>query len=42
MKAAIGRLEAEDPALGHHLRTSVRTGTFCVYHPGPDPPVWEL
>jgi hypothetical protein len=38
---AMKRIEAVDPALGRHLRQSVRTGTFCVYHP--DPPVdWHV
>jgi hypothetical protein len=38
---AISRIEAVHPALGKHLRRSIRTGTFCVY----DPPArqdWRL
>ncbi|MGH7686461.1 MAG: adenylate/guanylate cyclase domain-containing protein, partial [Candidatus Dormibacteria bacterium] len=33
LRETIGRIEAAQPALGRHLRLSVRTGTFCVYDP---------
>jgi hypothetical protein len=33
VKASIDRLEALDPALGRHLRNSVRTGFWCSYQP---------
>lgn len=36
LRDALARIEAEHPALGGHLRASVRTGTFCSYRP-PDP-----
>jgi hypothetical protein len=34
---AVERIEVAHPALGRHLAHSVRTGSYCVYHP--DPPV---
>ena len=41
VRDAIARIEAVHPDLGHHLRRSVRTGTWCAYDP--DPPVaWSL
>lgn len=33
IRDAIKRIEAAHPALGAHLRRSVRTGTFCSYDP---------
>jgi tetratricopeptide (TPR) repeat protein len=33
VKATIDRLEELDPALGRHLRNSVRTGFWCSYQP---------
>lgn len=33
----IGKAESADPLLGHHLRTAIRTGAFCVYQPPPTP-----
>ena len=33
VKASIDRLERLDPALGRHLRNSVRTGFWCSYQP---------
>ncbi|MEW6154185.1 MAG: tetratricopeptide repeat protein [Actinomycetota bacterium] len=40
-RLAIDRIEAAQPEIGHHLRCSVRTGTFCSYEP--DRPVqWQL
>jgi hypothetical protein len=33
VKASIDRLEAVHPALGRHLRHSVRTGYYCAYVP---------
>ena len=41
IRDAIGHIETAHPAMGHHLRRSVRTGTFCVYEP-PAPTRWEL
>jgi hypothetical protein len=41
VRDALARIETEHPALGAHLRCSVRTGGFCVYEP--DGPVdWEV
>jgi hypothetical protein len=41
IRSAISRVEAVHPALGRHLKNSVRTGTFCSY--APEQPVdWQL
>ena len=42
LRTAIDRVTEHDPGLGHHLRTCVRTGTFCAYEPGPDATRWNL
>ncbi len=43
IRAALRRLEAHDPELGHILQRCVRTGASCVYHPDPDSPlVWDV
>ncbi|MEJ2853376.1 MULTISPECIES: hypothetical protein [unclassified Saccharothrix] len=43
LRSVLTRLTREFPDLGHHLDTSVNTGTFSGYHPGPHPPVaWRL
>lgn len=43
VKAALDRIAEHDRSLGHHLSSTVRTGTFCCYAPGPDdPPTWQL
>lgn len=43
IRSAIGRIAAGAPSLGHHLSTSVRTGTYCVYAPDPAAtPDWDL
>ena len=42
LRTAIDRVTEHDPGLGHHLRTCVRTGTFCAYEPGPDAARWNL
>jgi tetratricopeptide (TPR) repeat protein len=39
---AIRRMGHHDDALGHHLKTCVQTGTFCVYTPPPDAEAWEV
>ncbi len=40
IRATIRRIESVHPALGRHLDVSVRTGTWCSYHP--DRPVeWK-
>lgn len=33
VRLAMSRLEAELPALGAHLRATIRTGTYCSYQP---------
>jgi hypothetical protein len=41
VRISLDRIEQADPAIGRHLRTCVRTGTFCSYEP--DRPVrWVL
>jgi pimeloyl-ACP methyl ester carboxylesterase len=39
--SALKKIEVEHPALGRHLRASIRTGAFCAYEP-PEPVAWEL
>jgi len=42
VKTAIRRIGNHHPALGSHLRRSVRTGIYCCYEPDPhSPPWWE-
>ena len=41
IRDAIIRIEGRHPELGHHLRRSVRTGTFCAYQPE-TPVEWRL
>ena len=41
LRETIGRIEAAQPALGRHLRLSVRTGAFCVYDPA-TPTRWSV
>jgi tetratricopeptide (TPR) repeat protein len=41
VKQAIDRIEGRLPALGRHLRNSVRTGTWCTYVPE-QPVPWQL
>jgi hypothetical protein len=36
IRKAIARVEEISPALGHHLKTCVKTGIFCGYAPSPD------
>ena len=43
IKAAIKKIHASHPALGHHLATHLKTGTFCQYLPDPTQPLrWTL
>ncbi len=39
IRDALSHIEVSHPALGRHLRRSVRTGTFCVYDPA-EPTSW--
>jgi predicted ATPase len=36
IRSAVAKIEEAHPALGRHLRNSVRTGTFCSYRPERD------
>ena len=38
IRSCVRRIAEHDPELGHHLDAAVRTGTFCVYSPGPGGP----
>jgi hypothetical protein len=41
LRSTLDRIERAHPALGRHLRQSLRMGTFCSYEP--DPPVrWDV
>jgi len=42
LKGTVDRIADYDAALGHHLRTCIRTGTFCVYDPGPGSDPWDI
>ncbi|MGH7932857.1 MAG: hypothetical protein ACREQN_06765, partial [Candidatus Binataceae bacterium] len=35
VKGAIGKISGYNPAVGWHLATSVKTGSFCLYLPAP-------
>ena len=39
IKAAARKIGTQHPALGHHLRTTIRTGSFCSYIPDPTKPI---
>jgi tetratricopeptide (TPR) repeat protein len=39
IKGALARVSEQSPALGAHLGTTVRTGTFCSYTPDPRAPI---
>lgn len=43
IRSAIDRIAELDRSLGHHLSSTVHTGTFCSYSPDPlRPPAWEV
>jgi pimeloyl-ACP methyl ester carboxylesterase len=42
IKAAIEKIRAGNGALGHHLGTSIKTGNYCAYDPGPQQVSWRL
>jgi hypothetical protein len=43
LRAVIARVAEAFPDLGHHLDTTVQTGVFSAYRPGPSPAlVWRL
>jgi len=41
IRDALARIDANQPALGRHLRASIRTGAFCSYQPE-RPVAWEV
>lgn len=42
IRTAISRIGAHSRSLGHHLDSTVHTGTYCSYTPDPDaPPTWD-
>jgi tetratricopeptide (TPR) repeat protein len=42
IRAAISRIAEHSPSLGHHLDSTVHTGTYCSYTPDPAaPPTWD-
>lgn len=42
IKSALDRIAIHDPDLADELRATVRTGTFCEYHPLPQTPPWTV
>ena len=43
IRAALSKIRDSHPALGHHLATSIKTGTFCAYTPDPTHSIsWTL
>jgi hypothetical protein len=42
VKAAIAKVRSNNAALGIHLATSIKTGHFCAYNPGPQNLSWRL
>jgi hypothetical protein len=42
IRTAIGRIAEQEPDLGHLLRTTVRTGSSCLYEPDPGVPLQWL
>jgi DNA-binding response OmpR family regulator len=43
IRAALHKIRDNHPALGHHLDTSITTGTYCTYTPNPTTPLsWSL
>jgi hypothetical protein len=43
VKVALDRIRENDVTLGHHLATTIKTGTFCSYVPEPGSPLaWKV
>lgn len=43
IRAALAKVQEHNPALGHHLDRTIRTGTFCSYAPDPRVPIgWRF
>ena len=42
IRAALARIAEQSPALGSHFEATIRTGTYCSYHPDPRAPIgWQ-
>jgi hypothetical protein len=37
VQEAIARISEQNPTLGRHLESAIKTGTFCAYYPGRSP-----
>lgn len=43
IRGSLLSIRENDPSLGHHLTTCIRTGFLCTYNPDPEGPVsWQL
>jgi hypothetical protein len=43
IRAVTAKISKEHPSLGRYLRTTIRTGRFCSYHPDPrSSPRWQF
>lgn len=43
IKSAAARVAEHSPAMGRHLASTLRTGTYCIYQPDPRiPTIWRL
>jgi hypothetical protein len=43
IRATLDKIHDEDPALGRHFATSIKTGYFCAYLPDPDHKIaWQM
>ena len=38
IRAALARIAEQSPTLGSHFDATIRTGTYCSYHPDPRAP----
>ena len=42
IRAALARIAEQSPTLGSHFDATIRTGTYCSYHPDPRAPIsWQ-
>jgi tetratricopeptide (TPR) repeat protein len=43
IRTSLKSIRENDPSLGHHLESCIRTGYLCAYHPGPEVSLaWRL
>jgi len=43
IRSSLKSIRDNDPSLGHHLETCIRTGYLCTYRPGPEASLaWRL